>query len=77
MELRAAGQYHLPRITLSELEQRLQDAGIDAVRVHKSYIVNRRMIADVSPSGEGDIRIRLIDGSEIKGSRRYRSRLGM
>lgn len=77
VELRAAGQTHLPRITLVELERLLRNEGIDIVRVHKSYIVNRSKVAALTPSGEGDIRIRLMDGSEIRGSRRYRDRLGL
>lgn len=75
VELRAAGQIHLPRITLAALEQQLQGAGVDMVRVHRSHIVNRAMIKEVLPTGEGDLRIRLRDGSEIRGSRRYRSQM--
>lgn len=77
VELRAAGQLHLPRITLSALERQLQEAGVDIVRVHRSHIVNRSAIREVLPTGEGDLRIRLNDGFEIKGSRRYRSRMGV
>ena len=58
---RAAGNYvevhtpaggHLARITLSELEKQLTEAGIDAVRVHRSWLVNRARIAEIAPTGD-------------------------
>mgnify|MGYP003873494611 CR=1 FL=1 len=83
---RAAGNYvevhtgqteHLARMTLGELENQLAEAGIDAVRVHRSWLVNRDAIAEIVPTGEGDVRIRLGNGTELPGSRRYRDRLLM
>lgn len=76
VELSAAGRTHLPRITLTALEEQLRTAGIDVVRVHRSHIVNRAMVVEVAPAGDGDYRIRLRDGSELRGSRRYREEIG-
>ncbi len=77
VELRAGGRTYLPRVTLTSLERQLKDVGIDVVRIHRSHIVNRAVIAEVLPTGEGDLQVKLADGSEVKGSRRYRDRLGL
>ena len=84
LSARAAGNYvearfgareHLARITLGELETLLKEAGIDAVRCHRSFLVNRARIAEIVPTGEGDVTVRLDEGSEVPGSRRYRAEL--
>lgn len=75
VELSAGGRTHLPRITLTALEEQLRAAGIDVVRVHRSHVVNRAMIAEVAPAGDGDYRVRLRDGQELRGSRRYRDQI--
>ncbi|MEE2565461.1 LytTR family DNA-binding domain-containing protein [Hyphobacterium marinum] len=81
---RAAGNYveasfgtreHLARMTLAELETLLREAGIDAVRVHRSWLVNRAAITEITPTGEGDVTITLTGGDEVPGSRRYRAGL--
>lgn len=80
----AAGNYveavfatgtHFARLTLRELETQLRAAQIDAVRVHRSYIVNRAAIAEIAPTGEGDVVITLTGGAQVPGSRRYRAAL--
>jgi LytTr DNA-binding domain-containing protein len=75
VEIRLAGGEHLARSTLTELERQLTDAGIDVVRVHRSWLVNRDSITEIAPTGEGDVAITLDTGSQIPGSRRYRARL--
>ncbi|EKF17488.1 LytTR family DNA-binding domain-containing protein [Nitratireductor pacificus] len=77
VELHAAGRTYLPRTGLTALEDLLRDAGIDVVRVHRSHIINRSRVHEIAPTGDGDLSIKLIDGSEIRGSRRYRDRLGV
>jgi hypothetical protein len=81
---KAAGNYveiklktgkQLARLTLAELERQLKDAGVDAVRVHRSWLVNRASIKEVAPTGEGDVSITLTDGDTVPGSRRYREAL--
>lgn len=81
---KAAGNYvearfgegrHLARLTLRELEALLREAGVDAVRVHRSWLVNRDQIKEIIPTGEGDVTLTLSDGESVPGSRRYRDRL--
>lgn len=75
VEARFANREHLARITLTELETLLKAAGIDAVRCHRSVLVNRARIAEIVPTGEGGVTIRLDEGSALPGSRRYRAGL--
>ncbi|WP_379062400.1 LytTR family DNA-binding domain-containing protein [Mesorhizobium sp. UC22_110] len=72
VDVHARGSTHLARISLSALEAQLREAGVDAVRVHRSWIVNRAKIVEIVPLGDGDVRIRTGEGAEIRGSRRYR-----
>lgn len=75
VEIRANGVTHLARISLSALEQLLSDAGVDVARVHRSHLVNRSKVQQIAPAGDGDFKIRMADGSELRGSRRYRTSL--
>lgn len=74
-EIRAGGRTHLARISLAALEEQLSAAGVDVVRIHRSYLVNRAKVTEITPSRDGDFRVRTADGSELRGSRRYRSNL--
>lgn len=74
-ELKLETGQHLARITLAELQKQLIEAGIDAVRVHRSWLVNRDAVEEIIPTGEGDVSIRLKTGETLPGSRRYRDRL--
>ncbi|WP_423069309.1 LytTR family DNA-binding domain-containing protein [Devosia sp. CN2-171] len=75
VEIRAAGRTHLARLSLTALEQQLADAGVDVARIHRSYLVNRLKVEQVEPAGDGDFRIRMTDGTELRGSRRFRAAL--
>lgn len=77
VEARFGARDILARMTLTELEALLSEAGIDAVRTHRSFLVNRVAIAETVPTGEGDVRIVLSDGNEVPGSRRYRDSLSL
>lgn len=81
---KAAGNYvelefqtgsHLARITLAELQNQLVEARVDAVRCHRSWLVNRDQIREIRPTGEGDVEITLDTGQQLPGSRRYRDQL--
>jgi len=75
VEVAANGKTHLARATLSAVENQLNDAGVSAVRVHRSYVINTDHIQTIKPTGEGDVKIEMSDGVIIPGSRRYRDRL--
>jgi hypothetical protein len=60
----------LHRASLAEMQRRLQDAGF--VRIHRSRLVRRTAVAAVDSKSTGDFVVRLRDGRELAGSRRYR-----
>lgn len=75
VEIVAPGRTHLVRMTLSELERLLEEAGGEHVRVHRSHIVHAGHIREITPAGEGGVSILLDTGETIPGSRSYRERL--
>lgn len=60
----------LHRAPLTEMERQLEGAGF--VRIHRSRLVRRAAIAQVESKPSGDYVVRLADGRELAGSRRYR-----
>jgi hypothetical protein len=74
VEIATAGKTHLVRMTLTELERLLEEAGSRHVRVHRSHIVHLDHVMVITPTGEGDAMIELDTGEIVPGSRRYRDR---
>jgi len=72
VEVHVGGRTYLARMSLAGLAEQLRAAGVDAVQIHRSRIVNRARIEEILPSGDGDFRVRLRGGAELRGSRRYR-----
>jgi hypothetical protein len=70
VELHRGGSGLLHRASLAEMERRLQTAGF--VRIHRSRLVRREAVAAVESKPTGDFVVRLRDGHELAGSRRYR-----
>jgi hypothetical protein len=70
VELHRGGGGLLHRASLSEMERRLHAAGF--VRIHRSRLVRRDAVAAVESRPTGDFVVRLRDGRELAGSRRYR-----
>lgn len=75
VEVRIAAGDHLARLTLADLQKQLVEAGVDAVRVHRSWLVNRERIREICPTGDGDVLLTLDSGEKIPGSRRFREHL--
>lgn len=63
----------LLRGTLSEYEKRLSAYGF--VRIHRSRLLNRTHMRGFVATPSGDLRITLVDGRELAGSRRFRDQL--
>lgn len=61
------------RASMSELESRLDKGRF--VRVHRSYIVHLDFVGEIEPTESGDYLIYMRDGSKVRFSRRYRSKL--
>jgi two-component system LytT family response regulator len=73
LRLHAGGRSHLIRETMQSLEEKLD--GDRFLRIHRSTIVNLDRVAELRPASGGDYRVLLRDGTELKLSRTYRSRL--
>ena len=72
VEVQANGATHLARIGLAALGEQLAEAGIETVRIHRSHLVNLAKVSEVASARDGDFRVRMADGSELRGSRRFR-----
>lgn len=70
VELHRGATPILHRAPLSEMERQLQGAGF--VRIHRSRLVRRAAVEQVESKPSGDYVVRLADGRELAGSRRYR-----
>jgi two-component system LytT family response regulator len=68
-----AGKSHLVRHTIGALEERL-DASLFA-RIHRSTIVNISRVREVRPEGDRAFQVVLRDGTVLRMSRGYRTRL--
>lgn len=60
----------LHRAPLSQMERELGARGF--VRIHRSRLVRRDAVVEVESKPSGDYVVRLADGRELAGSRRYR-----
>jgi two-component system LytT family response regulator len=72
-ELHARGRSFLVRMTMSELEERLDPARF--VRIHRTTIVNIDRVSEIQPEHHGEFQVVLQDGAKLRLSRRYRDRL--
>ncbi|MFN4311688.1 MAG: LytTR family DNA-binding domain-containing protein [Ferrovibrio sp.] len=73
VELHLAGRSWLQRQTLAALEEQLADQGF--VRIHRSRLVNRHRVRDITSNDSGDFTVTLDDGRQIAGGRRWRDAL--
>ncbi|MEE4280022.1 MAG: LytTR family DNA-binding domain-containing protein [Halieaceae bacterium] len=73
MCIHAAGETHIMRITMKQLEAMLNPALF--LRVHRSTIVNGRVIIGAQSLSNGEYMLRLEGGAQLKVSRSYRDRI--
>jgi len=73
MCIHAAGQTHIMRITMKQLEGMLNPAQF--LRVHRSTIVNGRVITGAQTLSNGEYMLNLEGGTQLKVSRSYRDRI--
>jgi two-component system LytT family response regulator len=71
--LHARGTSYLVRMTMSELEKRLDS--VRFARIHRSTIVQVDRIKDIAPAWHGDYDVTLRDGTVLRLSRSFRGRL--
>ena len=73
VRLKTGNGQHLLRITMAELEKRLDPARF--ARIHRSTMVNIERIKEITPAWHGDFEVLLTDGQRLRLSRNFRDRL--
>lgn len=73
VELHVGDRSHLVRMTLADLERRLDP--LNFARIHRSTIVNLARVVDIHPTSHGDFSVLLTNASVLRLSRAYRDRL--
>ena len=73
MCIHAAGETHIMRITMKQLEGMLNPAQF--LRVHRSTIVNSRVITGAHTLNNGEYLLNLEGGTQLKVSRSYKDRI--
>jgi len=75
VEITSLSGMQLARCTLADLEIALQAKACDAVRIHRSCLVNRTSIMETAPIAGGDLTVKLKSGQHLRASRRYKDKL--
>jgi two-component system LytT family response regulator len=70
LELHVGRARHLVRMTMQEVEARLEPEQF--VRIHRSVIVQLARVAGLEPYSSGEDLVVLRDGTKLRVSRRYR-----
>ena len=73
VRLHVDGESHLLRETMNSLQDRLDPDRF--LRIHRSTIVNVDRIHELQPTSQGEYVVRLINGTTLTLSRRYREKL--
>ena len=73
VELHQDGRRHLYRSPLSHLAERLDPRRF--VRIHRSTVVNVERVRELEPTPQGDWKLRLDTGAQLRLSRRFREAL--
>jgi two-component system LytT family response regulator len=73
VRLKTGSGHHLLRITMAELEKRLDPKRF--ARIHRSTMVNIDRIKEITPAWHGDFEVLLTDGQKLRLSRNFRDRL--
>jgi two-component system, LytTR family, response regulator len=73
VRMNTRGRGYLLRMTLAEMERRLDPAQF--TRIHRSTIVNTARVREIKPDAHGDYDVVLHDGPTLRMSRSFRERL--
>ena len=73
IELHTGKQTHLIRMTMSEIEAKLDLNRF--VRIHRTTIVNIDRVQELNIGYHGESDVKLRDGTVLRASRQYRERL--
>ncbi|MEQ9424290.1 MAG: LytTR family DNA-binding domain-containing protein [Cyclobacteriaceae bacterium] len=69
IKIHVEGRYHLVRESMKNMEKRLPESLFK--RIHKSSIINTRLVKELKPKQNGDYLVTLRNGQELRLSRNY------
>lgn len=69
----ASGGAHMLRGLITEVEEKLKLFGF--IRIHRSVVVNTKIIKEIQPQSSGDYLLRTVTGKEFNVTRKYKSNL--
>ena len=69
----ANGGAHMLRGLMTEVEEKLKPFGF--IRIHRSVVINSKIIKDIQPQASGDYLLRTVNGKEFSVTRKYKSNL--
>lgn len=75
LEITSQDGTHFIRGTLSHLIRILDSSDIRFLQVHRSHVINADCIRETRPDGQGGLKISLLDGSTVPGSRTFRKQV--
>jgi len=75
VDIKTPSGQHFIRMTLTSLERLIREAGETHVRVHRSHLVNRSKIREVSPQSDGRLFITLENGARLPVGQKYKADL--
>lgn len=64
---------HFIRMTLTSLEKLIAEAGDTHVRVHRSHLVKRDLICEISPQSDGRLSVTLENGATLPVGQKFRN----
>ncbi len=69
----AAGGAHMLRGLITEVEEKLKPFGF--IRIHRSVVINTKIIKEIQPQSSGDYMLRTVTGKEFSVTRKYKPNL--
>lgn len=77
VDIKTPSGQHFIRMTLTSLEKLILEAGETHVRVHRSHLVNRSKIREVSPQSDGRLFVTLENGASLPVGQKYKADLAI
>jgi len=75
VDIKTQSGQHFIRMTLTALETLIGEAGDTHIRVHRSHLVKRDMIREISPQSDGRLFVTLENGASLPVGQKYKADL--
>lgn len=75
VDIKTETGHHFIRMTLTSLERLIREAGHSHIRIHRSHLVKRNSIREISPKGDGKWVAKIENGDTVPVGQKYKSSL--